>query len=387
MVYQNLTPDEITQLKAQAGDMATKLIDKILSEKLGIQADVSDNGKILQVGADGKIVPMASSEGLTIDDTLTTENAAADAKAVGDIVFSHASKITAVENMTAAQALILTKTAADVVEIDDAAEAVVRSLDIAIEPVQSGTGDVSPTNVRAISGWEGATLIVSPTQSSDDGTEYEFEFPDAAGTVYGGNIHIAADGTVTLTVDRVAETLDEDTEWTKFEDGKFFASVTEKAAYGAAIRDKYISNQYPFAGNGDTSSANIVSDKHFYGQATTTLKRIWVYDSSYTTVDALKAALETTPLVVVYPLATPATYTLTSTEVALARLVNNLWADTGKTAVEYNGDLKTYIDNLPGGQSAANTLSMSPLSMGAMQLGNTLSPAVEEPETTESEQE
>ena len=85
-IYQNLTPDEIMQLEFQAGKKAAEMIDKIISEKLNIQLSAEDNGKILQVGADGKVVPMTSSEGLTIDDTLSVSDAAADAKAVGDTI-------------------------------------------------------------------------------------------------------------------------------------------------------------------------------------------------------------------------------------------------------------------------------------------------------------
>ena len=83
-IYQNLTPDEITQLEFQAGKKAAELIDKIMSEKLNAQFKTADNGKILQVGADGKVVPVQSSEGMTVDDTLSIEGAAADAKATGD---------------------------------------------------------------------------------------------------------------------------------------------------------------------------------------------------------------------------------------------------------------------------------------------------------------
>lgn len=87
-IYQNLTPDEITQLEFQAGKKATELIDKIISEKLNAQFKTADNGKILQVGADGKVKAVQSGEGMTVDDTLSIEGAAAEAKTVGTYVES-----------------------------------------------------------------------------------------------------------------------------------------------------------------------------------------------------------------------------------------------------------------------------------------------------------
>lgn len=87
MIYKNLNTDEITQLEFQAGKKAAELIDGIkesMKDKLDVNLSTADNGKILQVGADGKVTPMAPASGLTIDNTLTVEGAAADAKAAGD---------------------------------------------------------------------------------------------------------------------------------------------------------------------------------------------------------------------------------------------------------------------------------------------------------------
>lgn len=88
-IYENLTIDEIYQLEFQAGKKATEIIDRVMSDNKEIKEQVcsfteEDNGKILQIGADGKIVALESSEGLTIDPSLTTANSAADAKAAGD---------------------------------------------------------------------------------------------------------------------------------------------------------------------------------------------------------------------------------------------------------------------------------------------------------------
>ena len=47
---------------------------------------------------------------------------------------------------------------------------------------------------------------------------------------------------------------------------------------------------------------------------------------------------------VVYELATPQTYQLTPTEVALLKGQNNVWTDSGEVEVTYKADVGLYID-------------------------------------------
>ena len=64
-----------------------------------------------------------------------------------------------------------TKTASGAIaSFNDGANAPVVDLTVSIEPVQSGSGDPSPDNVRPISGWTGANIHVSPTTDAADGT-------------------------------------------------------------------------------------------------------------------------------------------------------------------------------------------------------------------------
>jgi hypothetical protein len=46
----------------------------------------------------------------------------------------------------------------DIVTVNDASAILAKDITIAIEPVQAGSGDPSPTNVRPISGWTGANV-------------------------------------------------------------------------------------------------------------------------------------------------------------------------------------------------------------------------------------
>lgn len=58
-------------------------------------------------------------------------------------------------------------------------------------PVQSGSGDPSPENVRPITGWTGVDVTVN-------GTTIPVTFPAEAGTVYGGTLDLTT-GVLTMT--------------------------------------------------------------------------------------------------------------------------------------------------------------------------------------------
>lgn len=80
--------------------------------------------------------------GVEVDDTLTEQGKAADAKATGDALDEIRSQI---EVTGTASGAIATFT--------DGAEMPAKSVIVNIEPKQSGTGTPSPDNVRTISGW------------------------------------------------------------------------------------------------------------------------------------------------------------------------------------------------------------------------------------------
>ena len=88
-----------------------------------------------------------------IDSTLTVAGKAADAKKTGD-------EISGVKNTLNHKADVIYDTASgDIASFPDGADGLpVKDLTVGIEPVQAGTGDPSPTNVRPISGWTGCNV-------------------------------------------------------------------------------------------------------------------------------------------------------------------------------------------------------------------------------------
>lgn len=92
-----------------------------------------------------------------------------------------------------------------------------------------------------------------------------------------------------------------------------------------------------------------------------------------TTLAALKSALGAQPLQIVYPLATPQTYTLTGTQVATLLGENHIWSDAGEVTIEYytamasivavqNRSTKAYV-TIPVNKIAYETYSITPNQM------------------------
>ena len=87
-----------------------------------------------------------------IDNTLSTAGKAADAKKTGDEIESLKSTAAAQKDDTL-KAFPTDTASGAVASFADGANVPVKSLIVNIDPVQSGSGDPSPTNVRPISGW------------------------------------------------------------------------------------------------------------------------------------------------------------------------------------------------------------------------------------------
>ena len=83
---------------------------------------------------------------------------------------------------------------------EDAIASIAKKLVVDIEPVQSGSGEPSPTNVRPITGWAGANVYRSGADTSNP-TTIPITFPDAVGTVYGGTLDVMNG---VLTVDKAS---------------------------------------------------------------------------------------------------------------------------------------------------------------------------------------
>ena len=79
------------------------------------------------------------------------------------------------------------------------AAAPLRSLFVSIDPVQSGSGDPSPENVRPISGWDAVNIYRESSYTPDVDPYQTITIPYPPGTIYGATMDVLA-GVLTVTI-------------------------------------------------------------------------------------------------------------------------------------------------------------------------------------------
>lgn len=204
----------------------------------------------------------------------------------------------------------------------------VTSLIAQIEPVQSGSGDPSPTNVRPITGWTAVNVIVSPTTTASDGTTTT----TALGrTVYGGTVDVV---TGVLTVTHKIFAIYSEWNWVKSSSypGGFYASTL--SAMGFKSKTPVICSH---AKTAKTISEYVQGTCYVDGSLNI---RIMSADS---TVDDWKNYIRSEgsagrEITACGELATPQTYNLTAQQVELLTGNNTVWADTGDITLTYGAD-------------------------------------------------
>lgn len=217
---------------------------------------------------------------------------------------------------------------------DGAEDMPLRECMVQIEPVQEGSGDPSPENVRPITGWTGVTISHSGADTTDP-DEISITFPTEAGTVYGGTLDVPNG---VLTVDRAVVDLGTLT-WsynrvrTRFETNGVQSAI--KPSTNNNTPTNALCESYKIV------SASAVQSTDF-SVGVTNIGTVLVHDSRYSDADTYKAAVSGVQFV--YELATPITYDLTPQEIRTLLGTNNIWADTGDIAVTYPADTKTFIE-------------------------------------------
>ena len=283
----------------------------------------------------------------------------------------------------------------------------VYGLTVYIEPVQAGSGDPSPDNVRPITGWTGAKVtrtgknLIYPKYSgrTNNGVTYtvnENGTISASGTATGGsyaapNLTNEPDKMILLHAGTYYLSGGKSANKVIYLGGRYVDGTVFSASYDRGTGAKYVFTKdvyvYP--------QINIVNgtetDDTFYIQlelgSTATSYELYqgeTYDITFPTeagtvyggtddvvgggltdewaeipsyngetitepwlssMDAYTpGATPTTGAQVVYKLTTPITYHLPPQEVSTIAGLNNILADTGDVSVEYAADLKHYID-------------------------------------------
>ena len=201
-----------------------------------------------------------------------------------------------------------------------------------IEPVQSGTGDPSPSNIRPISGWSEVNVYVAQTQSEQDATVYTVSLGQ---TVYGGTLDVVSG---VLTVDRAMVDLGSLT-WVSFSANgrtafRAVGQIDGVPIGGAAGKANALCTQYNVVQNsyiGNTSYDNVIAVGAYWSNGC----NVYIYDSAKTSMTGAQFKTAMNGVYLVYELATPTTAQLTPTEVKTLLGSNNVWADSGDITVTY----------------------------------------------------
>lgn len=241
-------------------------------------------------------------------------------------------------------------TPASVQTFPDGADNLPMALKVAVEPVQEGTGDPSPTNIRPITGHTGANVTVAngddSTAQDYEATVYQISFPSSAGTVYGATLSINKDGSGELVVDKISVAGNELT-WSLNPNG-YFGTATSGSSEKMTGKTNLISDTYKNV----NSSASSMNNGEMTGSNSN--GNIYIRDDSYATDTAFNA--DAGNFHIVYKLATPVTYQLTPGQVKTLLGTNNLWSDVGDIKeVTAPRDTKLYIDRKFAELSAAIT--------------------------------
>lgn len=176
------------------------------------------------------------------------------------------------------------------------------------------------SNICPISGWDDATIYVSPTEDEEDATTYVI---DLDGTRYGGTLDVTSG---VMVVTHAHLTLDENTSYTK----------------GTASGLTYFHTTLPFTSKNTIAGteSNYYSDSfrmitsvalgNSYVTYNGTLLVV-IIDQSITTTAGAQSYFGSNNANFVLPLATPLEVDLTPQQIEALEGQNNVWCSTGQT--------------------------------------------------------
>ena len=193
---------------------------------------------------------------------------------------------------------------------------------VQFEAGSSATSYSPYSNICPISGRTGLNVYVSPTQDVADATTYAVDWTTEAGTVYGGTLDVV---TGVLTVDRAKESI-----------SSFSGNVLSQTnpaiivKTGAAAGVNSEANEKLIANEVITYSANYQYSNSVTGIALNSTGQVRLSVQGLTTREEYNSWLQSNPLEFVYPIATPLTYQLTPTQIALLLGQNYVWSDSNE---------------------------------------------------------
>jgi len=219
-----------------------------------------------------------------------------------------------------------------VISISDALAQPAESLVVGIEPVQSGSGDPSPSNIRPISGWSNVNVY---REAQYDAGATPYATISLNGTVYGGSLDVT---TGVLTVDRaiVDITTKSTSGWTKsssYPGGFYITKEGFNTKYG--VKPKM---NIPFICS-HAKTVEMLADYAVgtcFSDGSTNIRIMSAGSSVQDWIDYLvDQSNNGTPVQVCMILDEPQTVQLSPTTVQMLLGNNVLWADSGDIELQY----------------------------------------------------
>ena len=206
------------------------------------------------------------------------------------------------------------------------------SLDCQILPKQEGSGTPSPSNPRPISG----TSVLDIYHSGADTSDYDTTSVALGQEIIGGTADVVGGvGSITHIKKRLLHTDNWETAQNAFYLDNFFtdmpsAFVTSKQNPKCKC-NVYIENDVVnYSGN-----VNDRDDYSFFNQLSPYQERLWVKDSTFSTLSDFLTYLENNEVYICIPLSTPTEFTFTGQPIKSLLGTNNVWTDSGDTKVTY----------------------------------------------------
>ena len=199
-----------------------------------------------------------------------------------------------------------------------------KALVVGIEPIQSGTGDPSPDNVRPISGHTSVNVIVSPTLNPLDGTITNIPLGT---TVYGGTLDVL---TGVLTVEYVKQAI---TNFSGVWESSNPNGIAVYTLVSGTNRDPLLLDENRMMSNIFEYSREGRNDMPLYtygGNSGGNTTQTFVLPSTITTLEEANSWLTANPIECTFRLELPQTIQLTGQQIATFLGTNNVWCDSGK---------------------------------------------------------
>ena len=208
-----------------------------------------------------------------------------------------------------------------------------------IEPIQAGTGDPTPENVRPISGFEQGKVTISNEEESNEFTI------NLGQTVYGGDLDWNT-GLLTITQKGVAM---KDLSWAD-EAGKYFWVLLSDGKHMDYVGQPCICSIFARAGTGHDvdNIRNGTLSKIIVGSRSSAKCYAMVGNPDGMTLADFTALIAQKDAFLVYTLAEPYTVQLTPQQILALAGTNRIYSNTGDTDVRGKADPDAVIQDLSG---------------------------------------